>query len=147
MVQFSFPSAVVLCVALVSTAGFVGCVKKANKAQGVAEFRARGVSEGVVAKVEKGQSLYLDEVVESTNKGVSDASLIGHMQSTGSVYHLRDKEVQMLKNFGVSSDLVNYMISTSTAPRRTQPASGYTETPESGASSSSREPSDEGMTF
>ncbi len=60
-----------------------------------------------------GEKLGISDVVSLSKAGLSDQAIIGKIDATGSVYLLSVEEIELLRNEGVSSTVVNYMLATS----------------------------------
>ncbi len=59
-----------------------------------------------------GEKLGISDVITLSKAGLSDQAIIDKINATGSVYRLSVEEIEMLRKEGVSSRVVNYMIST-----------------------------------
>ncbi len=58
------------------------------------------------------EKLGISDVIVLAKSGMSDDAIIDKIARTGSVYNLTVEEIEMLRKEGVSSRVVNYMIST-----------------------------------
>jgi outer membrane lipoprotein SlyB len=63
-------------------------------------------------KVDNGEQLSMSDIEKMSHAGISDDKIIGAINSTGSVYHLSSREVQELKNAGVSQRVIDFMLQT-----------------------------------
>jgi len=64
------------------------------------------------ASATTGEKLGISDVIALSKAGLSDAALINKIRETGSVYYLSVEEIELLRNEGVSTGVVNYMIDT-----------------------------------
>ncbi len=78
------------------------------------------VGDGIDAKERKaaaatattGEKLGMSDVIALSKAGLSDPVIIDKIRATGSVYRLSVEEIELLRNEGVSSAVVNYMLDT-----------------------------------
>lgn len=63
-------------------------------------------------KINTGEQLSIKDIEKMSNAGISDAKIIGVIDSTGSVYHLTSKDIAELHNAGVSQRVIDHMLQT-----------------------------------
>lgn len=59
-----------------------------------------------------GEKLGISDIIVLSKAGLSDSDIIAKIAETGSVYRLSVEEIEALRKEGVSSRVVNYMMST-----------------------------------
>jgi hypothetical protein len=63
-------------------------------------------------KIDRGEQLSMRDIEKMSQAGISDDKIIGAIHSTGSVYHLSARDVQELKDYGVSQRVIDFMLQT-----------------------------------
>ena len=63
-------------------------------------------------RVQQGQPLSVEDVKALARSGVSDELIISQIHNTGTVYHLGTADIIDLKNAGVSTKVIDFMINT-----------------------------------
>jgi len=71
---------------------------------------AREGDEAAAAIATTGEKLGISDVIALSKAGLSDAAIINKINDTGSVYRLSVEEIEMLRNEGVSTIVVNRMM-------------------------------------
>ena len=85
---------------------------------GVGALGGGMVGDGIDAKEEEaaaatattGEKLGMSDVIALSKAGLSDQVIIDKINATGSVYRLSVEEIELLRNEGVSSTVVNHMM-------------------------------------
>lgn len=86
----------------------VGALGGGAVGSGIDSKQAKSKDE-VLTSTEK---LGISDVIVLAKAGVSDDAIIGKIAKTGSVYSLSVEEIEALRKEGVSSTVINYMMST-----------------------------------
>ena len=73
------------------------------------EQKAQAQEQQVLSSTEK---VGISDVITSSKAGLSDDAIIGKIAQSGSVYNLTVEEIELLRKEGVSSNVINYMLST-----------------------------------
>ena len=72
----------------------------------------KDVDENTRTRVDRGQPLQLEDIKNLAKAGVSDDLIISQINATRTVYLLKSGQIIDLKESGVSSEVIDYMIST-----------------------------------
>ena len=62
--------------------------------------------------IDNGSQLTLQDIINLSDQGVSDPTIIELIQKTNSVYYLDARDVARLQKAGVSSPVIDYMLKT-----------------------------------
>ncbi len=65
-----------------------------------------------VERMERGQPLTVDDVIQLSEGGISDDTIMDYIRSTGTRYNLTQTQIRRMQNTGVTSRVINYMIDT-----------------------------------
>lgn len=63
-----------------------------------------------VERMDRGDPPTVNDVIKLSQGGVSDSTIIGYMQQTGSAYNLSQAQIRRLQDAGVSQRVINYMV-------------------------------------
>ena len=85
----------------------------------------RDIDDSLRTRVVQGQPLGLEDVKALAKAGVGDDLIVNQIAATRTVYRLSTAQIIDLKNAGVSSKVIDFMISTPTAYPPAAPAQGY----------------------
>lgn len=85
-----------------------GCAQQGNPAT-VQALTARGVGPSTIVKVENGRHLTYDDISNMVERGVPTETIMGYLESTGTVYNFGSTQLQALKDKGASQQLINYL--------------------------------------
>jgi len=69
-------------------------------------------SPALTARMAHGEPLAVPDIIELSKKGLPSLFIIRYLRSTETAYPLTVDDVSQLKNAGVSSDVINYLLST-----------------------------------
>ncbi|GAB4173457.1 MAG: hypothetical protein Fur0032_13050 [Terrimicrobiaceae bacterium] len=86
-----------------------GCASNQISPQVSSTLASAGVGPSTTVKMQNGQPLDYDDIVELVRKNVPTHVILGYLQSTGKVYNFGPTQLQALKDQGASSELVNYL--------------------------------------
>ena len=76
------------------------------------EVERSGVSPDLVQKMLQGQFLTLAEIQELAQHKVSETNVVKYLRSTGAIYTLTSKQIDELRAASVSTEVVDYLLST-----------------------------------
>ena len=86
-----------------------GCASNQISPQVSSTLASAGVGPSTTVKMQNGQALDYDDIVELVRKNVPTHIIVGYLQSTGKVYNFGPTQLQALKAQGASAELVNYL--------------------------------------
>ena len=89
-----------------------GCAMDRGVELRLGELDRCGVTGPVRDKVAELQPLTTGDIAALSRKHVSDGTIVGHVQSAGTVYYLKSAQVAQLRRAGVSEEVVDYLMST-----------------------------------
>jgi len=69
-------------------------------------------SPSTVLRMDEGRPLTINDVIELSQGGVSDDTILSYMSQTKSQYKLNQDQIYHMQNAGVSQRVINYMIDT-----------------------------------
>ncbi|MGD2169719.1 MAG: glycine zipper domain-containing protein [Chlamydiota bacterium] len=69
-------------------------------------------SPSTVSRMDEGRPLTINDVIQLSEGGVSDETILGYMRQTGARYKLNQSQIRRMQNAGVSQRVINYMIDT-----------------------------------
>ncbi len=72
------------------------------------------VSPRTLDRLDRGQELRMNDIKAMSQAGLSDRTIIGAIQYTGSSFNLSKSQIRSLRNAGVSDRVVDYMVNTGT---------------------------------
>ena len=98
-----------LALTLSCAALLTGCASNQGNPATASALTARGVGPSTIVKVENGQRLDYDDILNMVQKGVPTQIIMGYLESTGSVYNFGPVQLQALKEQGASPQLINYL--------------------------------------
>lgn len=101
-----------LALTLSCAALLAGCASSQGNPATASALTARGVGPSTVVKVENGQHLDYDDILNMVQEGVPAKIIIGYLESTGSVYNFGPVQLQSLKEQGASPQLINCLLET-----------------------------------
>jgi hypothetical protein len=61
-------------------------------------------------RMDQGEPLTINDVIQLSQAGVSDDLIIAYMQETSSLYSLSPAQIKRLQNGGTSQRVINYMV-------------------------------------
>ncbi len=99
-----------LAASLALAASFAGCETLSERDRQV--LQERKVSAPLYARMLRNRPLALAEIAELSRKGVPPALIVRYVDLTLAEYPLRTEEVLWLRNAGVRSDVIDYLLLT-----------------------------------
>ena len=115
----------------------VGCASQIDQQTNDLLTR-QGVGPATIVKMQNGDALNYDDILNLVRRDVPSQKIIGYLQSTGRVYNFGPVQLKALAQAGAPSQLINYLQETQGFYGRTpavkrnpsgQPAGAYTNSP------------------
>lgn len=99
-----------LYVVFVMAAVLAGCATVSKHDREV--LRDHGVSQAVIDRMDYGDALSLEDIIELAHQGVPARLVVNYMEDEDLIYRLKKADVERLRKAGVSEEVIAYMIST-----------------------------------